>query len=589
MRIILAVLMCGWVASAFADEPAGKVTFVEGIADVLRSDGNSAALREGQPVALKDKIRTKSHSKVQVTLADKSVLKLAPSSCVSIEEFRMAPSGIRERCVILITRGKAQATVAKTGAPETFVIETPNARGAVKGSDIFVSYLAGETGMFVKEGSMSVVNPAFPEVRRILKPGSCLFIHPEKPPEQPRPAMKAEMSIHRRDVEQELIKKWVPSEDSSVMNAVIVALTGEVRIHKKTAEDWSAALNGDVISEGDKLQTSGDGSAEVRLGNGNSLSVEPSTEMLFTSLRYDPQSENYHNEFEVYVGEVLAVVTKLTGESTFEVTTPTAVAGVRGTIMRVVVEPPGAGVSVPQTQIFFEGGRGDVTSLQSGSMQQLQAGQNVRVDNAGMISQPAATSFQERSVIAQDVSEKQMIGSFSGPGGPQQRKEGPGAPQLPFIGREVLIPHLPPGTEVLLPPPEPPLAPPSIWYQAPLHIENSPTAIFTRTTDFKQIALKTDGSWNAVFNGVQIGSVASGWNLRLENSSGDFVNFTGIPVALPFTGQDTRWTGTPANFSGQVLGTDVDRTLQLEQMTVATDAGTHGVRVDARGEYTPSP
>lgn len=587
MRLIIVILLCGCCTCAFANEPVGKVTFVEGVADVLQADGQLITLREGEPIELKDRIRTKSYSKVKITLADESVLKLAASSCVSIEEFSMAASGVRQRCVVRLSRGKAEATVAKTGAADTFIIETPNARGAVKGSDIFVSYAAGKTGMFVDQGAMSVVNPAFPGVERMLVPGTCVFIPPENPPAETRQVMKTEMTLHKRDVEPQLVRKWVPSESASVMNAVIISFAGTVRVHKASADDWSAVANGDVITEGDKLQTGEDGQAEIKLGNGNTLFIESSTELIFTSLRYDPASGNYHNQLEVTEGEVLAVVEKIRGESTFEVRTPTAVSGVRGTIMRVVVEPPQPGMLMAQTQVFFEGGRGDVVSLQSGVMQQLLPGQNVRVDASGIISQPIVTSVEERAIMLQSVPPEQMAERFAQPKEPLKEEFVPLPP--PLKGQESLpLPPPPPGGDMFLPPPPPPFDQfnPDILYKAPLVIKTASPNINSAAGDFKQISLKSNGTWSMIFNGAYFSIVSPGWNLQLQNTAtGDLVSFTGIQASL-LPGSPSQWAGLPTSFSGQVKGPEVDRTLNLDQVIVVTDANSH-LTVDARGNYNP--
>ncbi|MDD5584622.1 MAG: FecR family protein, partial [Candidatus Omnitrophica bacterium] len=287
-----AVLMLTFFCSpvVLAQSPIGTVTYLEGVGDITRNDQGPVSLKENDEVFVSDRIRTKSYSKAQITFADKSVLKLAPGSCVTIEEFKMSGGQKREFARCKLSRGKLEAIVSKTGRPETFVIDTPNAKGAVKGSDIFVSYLGGRTGIFVKEGALSVWNPALPDTKATIVKGNCAFVPFNEAPGGERSILDTEMLIHKRDVEHALVKKWIPSKGSFKMNAVIVAVSGTVRIYKKEALDWKDAAMDEVFMEGDILQTAIDGQVSVRLNNGNVLFVAGNTELSVTTLRYDSKS-----------------------------------------------------------------------------------------------------------------------------------------------------------------------------------------------------------------------------------------------------------------------------------------------------------
>jgi hypothetical protein len=159
----------------------------------------------------------------------------------------------------------------------------------------------------------------------------------------------------------------------------------------------------------------------------------------------------------------------------------------------------------------------------------------------------------------------------------------------PLKGQEGLpLPPPPPGGDMFLPPPPPPFEQfnPDIFYKAPLVIKTASPNINSAAGDFKQISLKSNGTWNMIFNGAYSSIVSPGWNLQLQNiATGDLVSFTGIQVSL-LPGSPSQWTGLPTSFSGQVNGPEVDRTLNLDQVTVVTDANSH-LTVDARGGYDP--
>lgn len=223
---------------SFAQEQSiGVITSLEGVADISHDGQEAVMISQEQLVYLNDRIRTKNYSKVELTLNDKSVIKLAASSCVSIEEFKLLHNKVRDFCRVKLTRGKIETIVSKTGAPDTFVIDTPNASGSVKGSDIFVSFIAGRTGVFVQEGGISVMNSALADVKMNVTKGNCAFIPFEKVPSDLRPTMDVEMAIHKKDVEKSLIKKWVPSQGAAKMVCNIASISGTVRIFKKNATD----------------------------------------------------------------------------------------------------------------------------------------------------------------------------------------------------------------------------------------------------------------------------------------------------------------------------------------------------------------
>jgi len=403
-------------------EPIGTVTFIEGICDIVRNNQEPVLVSEKEPVYVNDRVRTKSYSKLEITFADKSVLKLAPESCTTIEEYNLNDQKKREHSRIQLTRGKIEAVVSKTGAPDTFLIETPNAKGAVKGSDIFMSYLGGKTGVFVQEGVMSILNPSVPgAMTSVVKGNSCLINFNEAPGEV-RSISDTELAYFKRSVEPAFIKKWIPTKGAAQMNGILVSLSGTVRLYKKGAKDWREPKLNETVSEGDKLQTEEEARVEISLSNGNKIALQPYTEMIFDTLRYDSASGSYENTLAITKGRLSAVVERTTKQLTFQVKTPTSVCGVRGTFVEVVVTPPvqaaapgaeAVASTQPTTQVFFEGGNGYVTGLLTGQTQEIGAGQNATVDNLGKVSEPIVTPPEQRNVMFQTWTSAQTMGSYS--------------------------------------------------------------------------------------------------------------------------------------------------------------------------------
>jgi hypothetical protein len=403
---------------AQATEPIGTITFVEGICDIARNNQTPSLAGEKEPVYVNDRLRTKSYSKLEVTFADKSVLRLAPESCAVIEEYNLNEQKRRERSRIQLTRGKIEAVISKTSAPDTFLLETPNAKGSVKGSDIFLSYLGGKTGVFVQEGAISILNPSAPEVMTKVVGGNSVLVNLKEAPGETRPIRDTELSYFKRSVQPAFVKKWVPGKGAAQMKGIIVSLSGIVRFYKKGSEDWKEPKLNEPVSEGDKLQTEEAATVKIALSNGNIVVLQPYTEMTFETLRYDSASGNYENTLAITKGRLSAVVERTTKQLTFQVKTPTSVCGVRGTFVEVAVTPPAqeaaaGALAQPTTQAFFEGGSGYLTSFITGETQDVGAGQNALVDNLGNVSEPTATPPEQRNVILQTWTSAQTMDNYS--------------------------------------------------------------------------------------------------------------------------------------------------------------------------------
>jgi ferric-dicitrate binding protein FerR (iron transport regulator) len=141
----LAVLAALWLAVAgaaiaHAQERVGTVTGLEGQADVLHPGASAwAPLRAGDPVALGDQLRTRTDSKLRVTLREDSVLTLAPASQLAITEQVVAPATV-SRFQLLLGTIKAAVTERYSEPNARFEVETPTAIAGVRGTSFLASY-----------------------------------------------------------------------------------------------------------------------------------------------------------------------------------------------------------------------------------------------------------------------------------------------------------------------------------------------------------------------------------------------------------------------------------------------------------------
>lgn len=164
--MVLALLMVLASLSPALAAAIGEFTAVEGRADVLRPGQKRASpVSPGSPVAEGDIVRTKSGSFAEITFNDGTVLKLTESTRLEIKEYLLSGNK-RQNGALKLFRGKVRATVSRGlgrvvpviySGPSTFKIETPTAVAGVKGTDFFVFYEMGSTGVFVLEGAVDTM------------------------------------------------------------------------------------------------------------------------------------------------------------------------------------------------------------------------------------------------------------------------------------------------------------------------------------------------------------------------------------------------------------------------------------------------
>lgn len=188
-----------------AVEPVGSFTHVEGKVDILRGEAPAITVKAGDPVYVKDIVRTKSASKAELQFTDGNILKLAQRTRIDISEY--AADGARTKEVIRLPRGKVEAVVEKKLAnrisvtPEAnkFEIHTPNAVAGVRGTWYFVSHNENFTGVLVKDGIVYIFNPEFPKAFVAAGAGYFTSVSGKGAPEKPRPATDIEKKGYERD------------------------------------------------------------------------------------------------------------------------------------------------------------------------------------------------------------------------------------------------------------------------------------------------------------------------------------------------------------------------------------------------------
>ena len=123
--------------------------------------------------------------------------------------------------------------------------------------------------------------------------------------------------------------------------AVVIAVTGQVQILRSGQTAWVPAVVGARLAQRDEIRAFGGGSATLQIPDGSTLFLAENSRLVVTQLLVDRQ-QTRNAVFHLVVGKVRAAVSQAavtlvrTRQSSFAITTPTAVAASRGTHYVVV-------------------------------------------------------------------------------------------------------------------------------------------------------------------------------------------------------------------------------------------------------------
>ncbi len=129
--------------------------------------------------------------------------------------------------------------------------------------------------------------------------------------------------------------------------AILSYIQGKVQLKFNDEKDWGEAVLNAGLQEGDSIKTGTDSKARIVLEDGASIFIGPLSVFTVGKVTEDDETSARNSTFMLESGKARSNVNKLnTPDSTFEIKTPTAVAGVRGTDFMVEVDPETDGSSV---------------------------------------------------------------------------------------------------------------------------------------------------------------------------------------------------------------------------------------------------
>ena len=144
-------------------------------------------------------------------------------------------------------------------------------------------------------------------------------------------------------------------------SAELTRVIGRVEILVKAQTQWIPAVVGAKLTEGDDIRAYAGASAELALPDGSAVVIVENSRLLLTKMEYDPQKQSRLILLHLVVGKVRATVAQAAvtlarvRQSNFAISTPTAVAAARGTILWVFTDGQKSMMAVEPEVGFTEG------------------------------------------------------------------------------------------------------------------------------------------------------------------------------------------------------------------------------------------
>lgn len=129
------ISMIAVVPAAYAQNSVGTITQLTGAANIERA-GATIAAAPNTAVMLHDKITTQPNASLTITMVDNSSLQLGASSTLTIDDSFLV-NGVGAPSKVGLLGGTLHSVIAGAmrGTTTTFEVHTPNAVGAVRGTE----------------------------------------------------------------------------------------------------------------------------------------------------------------------------------------------------------------------------------------------------------------------------------------------------------------------------------------------------------------------------------------------------------------------------------------------------------------------
>lgn len=140
LAVLTIVAAISLAPAAHAQNTVGTITQLNGVGHIERNGATTPAVLN-EPVLLHDKISTDPNSSLTIGLVDNSYMQLTASTTLTIDESVLV-NGVGAPTKVGLLGGDLHSVIAGAmrGTSSGFEVHTPNAVGAVRGTDFWVHY-----------------------------------------------------------------------------------------------------------------------------------------------------------------------------------------------------------------------------------------------------------------------------------------------------------------------------------------------------------------------------------------------------------------------------------------------------------------
>ena len=181
----------------------------------------------------------------------------------------------------------------------------------------------------------------------------------------------------------------------------ILSITeGEVSVVKEGTDDWTEAEAEMELEIGDAVKTGEDSGAEITFFDGSTMELEAGTEIEILSLDLACDTGVTTITLEQTIGTTVSRVTKLLDPgSSYEIETPTGVAGVRGSTMIVTVGGNGTTLITNEEWNIYAIGQGVELEIPEGRTGIIESNQDPELVNNPPVAEDDAAITDEDSQL----------------------------------------------------------------------------------------------------------------------------------------------------------------------------------------------
>jgi hypothetical protein len=157
--VLAAVLGYFSIRAVGAPQQAGTVLALTGQC-FAEAGGQRRALRIGDPIYVGDTVDVPAGARLQLQMADGSVISLASGSRITIDNFHIGTGGQQRDVRLTLPIGLLRAVVSPVGQPSIFEVDCSAGKAAVRLTDWFMEAQPESVRVGVLEGSVILTSRA---------------------------------------------------------------------------------------------------------------------------------------------------------------------------------------------------------------------------------------------------------------------------------------------------------------------------------------------------------------------------------------------------------------------------------------------